>query len=174
MLGVIAMALLNLGVIRRNEDPVRDTQTDPIAYKQKMEQEKDGVKGPLLYHVKNSPKDTFFIDPPYAKGTPALEASAPETKPADLSNWWEEQPTDVKNPPVAANPGSPTAVESFESPPVSENNGNPPSTEESQGKDLFSGKSAEQPSPSTEKVSDQPSADTRNAAASGSKEDYWW
>ena len=166
ILCVIMTALLNLGVIRRNEDPVRDTQTDPITYKQKMEQEKDGVKGPLLYHVKNSPLETFFIDPPYAKGKPVQAESAPEAKPAaDLSNWWEEQPTDVKDPPTVANTGSATTAESQRTSTASE---------ESQTKDFFSEKAAEQLFSNAEKASDQPSADTKNATPSGSKEDYWW
>lgn len=93
MLTIISIAVLNLGTIRRAEDPIRDTQTDPILYKQKMEQEKDGKKGPLLYRVRHNPEDTFFIDPPYTQ-KPQLTAS--ETgigiQAAETANWWEEEP----------------------------------------------------------------------------------
>ncbi|MFA7254576.1 MAG: hypothetical protein WC133_00555 [Candidatus Omnitrophota bacterium] len=90
------LAGLNVGSIRRSEDPVRDTQTNPILYEQKKEEEKDGKKGPLLYHVKNSPRETFFIDPPYekAKKTVAEEImteKAPSS--ADTAGWWEEPAT---------------------------------------------------------------------------------
>jgi hypothetical protein len=87
---------LNLGTVRQAEDPIRDTQTNPILYEQKKEEEKDGVKGPLLYHVNNYPRETFFIDPPYEadKKNSAKETSTEEAPvPAGISGWWEEQPT---------------------------------------------------------------------------------
>lgn len=93
---VLAAAGLNLGTVRKAEDPIRDTQTNPILYEQKKEEEKDGKKGPLLYHVKNYPRESFFIDPPYEveKKTSAGEA-VKELAPAslDTAGWWEEQPT---------------------------------------------------------------------------------
>lgn len=90
---IVILASAHLGTIRRNEDPIRNTQTDPIAYKQKMEEEKDGVKGPLAYSVKYNPKDTFFIDPPYMPQEKAMdrEKAKAEEKQA-LSDWWEETP----------------------------------------------------------------------------------
>ena len=93
------LAGLNLGTVRRTEDPIRDTQTDGILYQQKMEEEKDGKKGPLMYHVKYNPRESFFIDPPFekAKKTSPKE-TVTEKAPAstDTTGWWEEQPTDSK------------------------------------------------------------------------------
>ena len=88
------LAGLNLGSIRRVEDPIRDTQTDPILYEQKKEEEKDGKKGPLMYNVKNVPRESFFIDPPFEK---AKKGSSQETVPekaapsTGTAGWWEEQ-----------------------------------------------------------------------------------
>lgn len=90
------LAGLNLGTVRRTEDPIRDTQTNPILYEQKKEEEKDGKKGPLLYHVKNSPQETFFIDPPFEKEKKSFSKEiVTEKAPAsvDTAGWWEEQPT---------------------------------------------------------------------------------
>jgi hypothetical protein len=39
---------LNAGVIRKNDDHVVKTQTDPILYDKKMEELKDGEKGPSM------------------------------------------------------------------------------------------------------------------------------
>lgn len=91
---ISVFAGLNLGTVRRAEDPVRDTQTNGILYEQKMEEEKDGKKGPLLYHVKNSPRETFFIDPPFEKETetPSSKTASEKTSAAGgTEGWWEEE-----------------------------------------------------------------------------------
>jgi len=143
------LAGLNLGTIRKAEDPIRDTQTNPILYEQKMEEEKDGKKGPLMYHVKNNPRETFFIDPPFEKEKePSAKEIGTEKTPAlsDTSGWWEEQPTD------------PQAVPSAEavSEPLPE-----PLSEAEKVQDL---ESVGQPSASPEAP----------GAASGKADDYWW
>ncbi len=87
------LAGVHVGTVRRTEDPVRDTQTSGIAYKQKMEEEKDGVKGALTYTVKYNPSDTFFVDPPFdAKEKATAREKSVAEKPPVLSDWWEEQP----------------------------------------------------------------------------------
>lgn len=94
---VSVLAGLNVGTIRRSEDPVRDTQTNPILYEQKKEEEKDGKKGPLMYHVKNVPREGFLIDPPIEKEKTdsSIKASAVEaTSPTGTASWWEEEPKD--------------------------------------------------------------------------------
>jgi hypothetical protein len=92
---VSVLAGLNLASIRKAEDPIRDTQTNPILYQQKMEEEKDGKKGPLLYSVKNNPHDNFFADPPYqsSEKASAPKAVAEETAvSAEAVGWGEEKP----------------------------------------------------------------------------------
>jgi len=93
---VSVLAGLNLGTVRRTEDPIRDTQTNPILYEQKKEEEKDGKKGPLLYHVKNNPREDFFINPPFEKEKKSLSKGIVTEKAhlsAETASWWEEQPT---------------------------------------------------------------------------------
>lgn len=98
------LAGLNLGSIRRSEDPIRDTQTNPILYEQKKEEEKDGKKGPLMYNVKNNPRAGFFTDSPIEK---EKESSSQELatdempSAADTAGWWEEQPTASQPVPLA-------------------------------------------------------------------------
>ncbi|HOW58206.1 MAG TPA: hypothetical protein PLO78_00615 [Candidatus Omnitrophota bacterium] len=144
-IAVLAMTVLHLGVIRRNEDPIRDTQTDPILYEQKMEQEKDGVKGALLYHVKYNPKEKFFIDPPYVPKGKVVEAeNAVVTKPADISNWWEEEPVSENTPPIKSESEDQTGLEA------------------SQEKENLEAKASDQVVPNSESSQSDP------------KEDYWW
>ena len=143
------LAGLNLGTVRKTEDPIRDTQTNPILYQQKMEEEKDGKKGALLYHVKNSPYETFFIDPPFGKAekSPSKEITtekAPTS--ADTTGWWEEQPTASQTVPPA---------ETVSEPPSK------PLSGTEQVRDL---ESAGQPTPSAE----------AEKAPSGKSDDYWW
>jgi hypothetical protein len=90
------LAALNLGSVRKSEDPIRDTQTNPILYEQKMEEEKDGKKGPLMYHVKNNPRESFFIDPPFQKekkSSPQVNTTEKVPASEDASGWWEEPAT---------------------------------------------------------------------------------
>jgi hypothetical protein len=92
---VSVFAGLSLGSVRQVEDPIRDTQTNPILYEQKKEEEKDGKKGPLMYSVKNNPRESFFIDPPFEKekktsSEDILGEEAPAASGAE--GWWEEQP----------------------------------------------------------------------------------
>ncbi len=146
---VLGLAAANLGTVRRTEDPIRDTQTNPILYEQKKAEEKDGKKGPLMYHVKNSPYETFFIDPPYeaAKKIPAgevLTEKVPGT--TDITGWWEEQSTAPQEVPPPETVSEPPAE---------------PLPEEKKVQDL---ESAEQPAPA---------AEAENASAS-KENDYWW
>lgn len=87
------LAGVHVGTVRRTDDPIRNAQTDGIAYQQKMEEEKDGVKGPSSYSVKYNPDDTFFIDPPFdSKEKSAAKKNVRPERPSDLSDWWEEKP----------------------------------------------------------------------------------
>jgi len=96
---VLALAMLNMGVIRRNEDPIRDTQTNPILYEQKKQEEKDGKKGALLYSVKYNPPSEFLVAPPVdTQGDKEVAQKAKETG-TDITGWWEETPAeDWQNP----------------------------------------------------------------------------
>ncbi|MFA5167077.1 MAG: hypothetical protein WC530_00945 [Candidatus Omnitrophota bacterium] len=146
-LGVLAG--LNLGSVRKAEDPIRDTQTNPILYEQKKEEEKDGKKGPLLYHVKNFLRETFFIDLPFWKEKKvSFEKAVTEEAPssADTAGWWEEQSTDSQEVPSTEAISGPLP-------------GSLPEAEE-----VRDAETAEQPAtvPEAESV------------PSGKEDDYWW
>ena len=143
------LAALNLGTVRKSEDPIRDTQTNPILYEQKKEEEKDGKKGPLLYHVRNYPRESFFIDPPLVKEKKNFpEKIVTEKAPSsvDTAGWWEEQPT--ASPAVL--PGETVSEPSSE--PLGE-------TEKVQDQE------ASEPSAVVPEAENAPS---------GQKDDYWW
>jgi hypothetical protein len=53
--------LLNVGAIRKNEDPISRTQTDPISYKKKLEETKDGVKGAPTPSFRYYEKEEFLV-----------------------------------------------------------------------------------------------------------------
>ncbi|MBU9889395.1 MAG: hypothetical protein KTQ49_05975 [Candidatus Omnitrophica bacterium] len=90
---VSGLAVVHSGAIRRSDDPIRNAQTDGISFQQKMEEEKDGVKGPSSYSVRYNPNDTFFIDPPFDKEEDtAAGVERVVREPSGLSDWWEEQP----------------------------------------------------------------------------------
>ncbi len=94
---LLCLACLNLASVRKNEDPILNTQAEGVLYRQKMEEEKDGVKGPLLYHVRNNPSDTFFIDPPFAKDTSSeysYEKSDSAVGREDVNSWWDDSSDD--------------------------------------------------------------------------------
>ena len=169
------LAGLNVASIRRSEDPVRDTQTNPILYSQKMEEEKDGKKGPLLYHVKNNPREAFFIDPPYeaeAKA-PVKETGSETASPssADTGGWWEEQPagtTTAATPEESIAPPVPQSLPEGTVPaPSSEL-----STEEEPAKEFSdTEKEAEAPVPAAAADSAGSSAAADAAGASSGKEE---
>ena len=146
---VSVLAGLNLGSIRKAEDPIRDTQTNPILYEQKKEEEKDGKKGPLMYHVKNNLRESFFIDPPIGKekkSSPKEFVAEQAPSSAETAGWWEEQPT------------TPPEIPPIET--VSETLPEPsPDAEKMQSSEV-----AEPPTAATEAES----------ASSGKGDDYWW
>jgi hypothetical protein len=98
------LAALNAGSVRKAEDPIRDTQTNPILYEQKKEEEKDGKKGPLMYHVRNNPREAFFIDPPFEKekeGSARKAAASDAPASAETADWWTEPAADSQALPSA-------------------------------------------------------------------------
>lgn len=70
------------------------TQTNPIAYKDKMEELKDGEKGAPSPSYKFYPKDRFLTDPPMEKeGETQPEDNLPEWGepiPENLEGWEDE------------------------------------------------------------------------------------
>jgi hypothetical protein len=146
---VSVLAGLNLGSIRRNEDPIRDTQTNPILYEQKKEEEKDGKKGPLMYNVKNVPRESFFIDPPFEK---AKKDSSQETVPekaapsTGISGWWEEQSSEPQATPAGGIVSEPRPKPSLKA----------------------------EKAPDDKAAKPSATAPEAESAKSGKGDDYWW
>lgn len=103
---LVVAGFANLGTIRKKEDPILKTQTDPITHKQKMEEVKDGEKGAPLPSFRLYEKPHFLSEPPVE--TPKVETVTqkdliPETGepiPEDLEgveeeplleDWWFEE-----------------------------------------------------------------------------------
>ncbi|MBN1688799.1 MAG: hypothetical protein JW893_06830 [Candidatus Omnitrophica bacterium] len=61
---VVIVGLFHMGTVRKKEDPIRNTQTDPVAYKAKQEELKDGPKGAPAPSLKFYEKEEFLIEPP--------------------------------------------------------------------------------------------------------------
>lgn len=103
---IVAMSsLLNLGTVRKKEDPVLKTQTDPISYKQKMEEMKDGPKGAPTPSFNLYPKAGFMTDPAVevAKEEAALETETPDQEQVtevsaaedeEAGDWWSDEKND--------------------------------------------------------------------------------
>ena len=89
ILGVLF--ILNVGAIRKNEDPIARTQTDPISYKQKLEETKDGVKGAPSPSFKYYEKEAFMVKSPMGAGAEG-KASPTRSGTAEVSEVkWEDE-----------------------------------------------------------------------------------
>ncbi|MBI3307517.1 MAG: hypothetical protein HYZ84_06915 [Candidatus Omnitrophica bacterium] len=64
---LILCFMLHAGTLRKNEDPILKTQTNPILHKQKMEEIKDGEKGAPAPTWKLYPKEKFLAEAPVAE-----------------------------------------------------------------------------------------------------------
>lgn len=81
---LVTVLVANLAALRKNEDPIQDTQTDPITYKQKVEETKDGVKGAPAPSFKFYEKEQFLEKAPTATGS-----EEPEQKTQPLEDDFE-------------------------------------------------------------------------------------
>jgi len=106
IIGVCLLSLINMGVIRKKENPITATQTSPIAYKDKVEELKDGEKGAPLPSMLLYSKWEFFTDAPYEKSKdeegsleeswiPRLGEPIPEDleggeEALSLEDWWKK------------------------------------------------------------------------------------
>lgn len=91
---VLIFAFLHLGAIRRDEDPILKSQTDPIALKQKLEETKDGVKGAPTPSFKYYEKEDFLTRTPMKS---ALENAEPNLKPLNDLDMVTEVEPEIEN-----------------------------------------------------------------------------
>lgn len=96
----VSIFILHTGSIRKNEDPVARTQTDPIELKEKLDELKDGVKGAPAPSFKYYEKEAFLTNTATQTqkeeaGLPKKEEMLPgvfeENPPTDEEDVWEEE-----------------------------------------------------------------------------------
>ena len=85
---------LHMNAILKTEDPIADTQTDPILYEKKMEEEKGGVKAPASPRVIYYGGQGFLAKKSLSKYEKEATGSAPTKKKEKFnwSDWWEDKP----------------------------------------------------------------------------------
>ena len=92
---ILACGILNLGTIRKKDDPIARTQTNPITFKQKQEELKDGPKGAPAPSFTLYPKTRFLMDPPVSDKS--KESPKPDQKkliepaPEEVQYWEEDK-----------------------------------------------------------------------------------
>ncbi len=67
----LVLVLVQIGTIRRKDDPMTKAQADPILFKEKMEQEKDGKKEAPMPSFTLYGKQRFLADSPVGTVPPA-------------------------------------------------------------------------------------------------------
>ncbi len=94
---LLSVWMLHAGTVRKKDDPILNTQTNPIALKDKMEEIKDGEKGAPSPSFKNYPKSQFLTEPPM-EDKPGSESDRSFVKSSDEhdydetpegEDWWE-------------------------------------------------------------------------------------
>lgn len=95
-----AILALHGNAILKNEDPIQAVQTEGILYEQKMEQEKDGVKGPATPKVIYYGGQGFFNRTSIASDEEESAGNAAKKKKSvfNWSDWWEEKPAENEAP----------------------------------------------------------------------------
>lgn len=87
---IVILSLMNLATIRKKEDPIAKTQTDPIAYNDKIQEMKEGPKGAPTPSFQLYNKSQFFTEPPVDQEA-AEEKKGPEEKVTELGRLGEEE-----------------------------------------------------------------------------------
>jgi hypothetical protein len=90
---LLVVFCLNMGAIRKNDDHVVQTQTDPILYEKKMEEVKDGDKGPSMPVMAIYKKSNFLSQGSVNQEAP-VESPKKEAKVA-IDELTEELPDDL-------------------------------------------------------------------------------
>jgi len=99
-------SLMQLGTVRKQDDPILNTQTNPIAFEEKMTQMEEGEKGAPTPSFEHYAKEEFMTDPPVGQDqeeetfdfwsvVPQDEKSIPEDlgepdQELDDQGWWFE------------------------------------------------------------------------------------
>ncbi len=113
LLLTLCLACCNLGVMLNKDDPVAKTRTDPISWKAKQEEIKDGVKGAPMPSLEYYKRQKFLVDDPYEKEQERLaphKQTAPVTEEAETAEdegetgyWWEADEPEPEQAPASEN-----------------------------------------------------------------------
>lgn len=87
---ILVISLFQLGTIRRKDDPLAKAQADPILFKEKMEQEKDGKKEAPMPSFTLYGKQKFLADSP-------VEGTSDEDIEPEAENVWDYEPAGEEN-----------------------------------------------------------------------------
>lgn len=96
---LFSVLMLHAGSVRKKDDPILNTQTNPITLKDKMEEIKDGEKGAPSPSFKHYPKSRFLTEPSIENNLDS-ESEISEESPAEWEepliedlgeDWWEEE-----------------------------------------------------------------------------------
>ena len=88
---VILVSLLNLATIRKKEDPIAKTQTDPIAFNDKIEELKEGPKGAPTPSFQLYAKSKFFTELPVDQKQTKESKEEGKGKVTELGKLGEEE-----------------------------------------------------------------------------------
>ena len=95
---LISVGLLEMGTVVKKKDAIQLTQTDPVAYQEKVKEEAEGKKRPPVPTLELFPKERFLTEGPVEKGKEARgvpegtdsEFWLEEDKTGETSEEWEE------------------------------------------------------------------------------------
>ncbi len=97
---LVGITFLSLGAVVKKKDSIQNTQTDPIAYQEKVRQEAEGKKGPPVPTLDLFPKENFLGEGPVEEFKVGSENLGQPAK--DYPAWFEEEePEDMEGTSVA-------------------------------------------------------------------------
>lgn len=84
---ILLCGLIHFAAVFKKDDPILKTQTNPITYKEKREEIKEGEKGAPSPSYKHYPKEEFLTENPVEKEPASDESEMPEVEEV----WGDEE-----------------------------------------------------------------------------------
>lgn len=96
MILFLGIGFLLMGAVVKKKDPLRETQTDPVGYQDKLKEEEGGKKGPPAPSLNLFPKEKFLVEGAVGKAPETASAETFEEQAAkeefeDSDLWLEEE-----------------------------------------------------------------------------------
>ena len=89
LISILCLAVIQNGTIRRKDDPIAKTKTNPIAYKDKLKEIKNGIKGAPKPSIKFYGNEEFLTED-------LVEKEKPEELKDKIPNAGEPIPENLK------------------------------------------------------------------------------